>query len=290
MLISFVLGYSSILPTNAQMVSLFSGTAAGEGLDLETESGGKFVHAINFGGNQALTIQGLTFQPDSAISDLNLQANDPIEAWEDPNAFGNSSEDAHLSTLLHSMRWATFPAELSFELTGLDPAASHKLQLLFVEKCCQRGFDILVDETVVLPRFSPDQLGANAPDLGVVAIILLDPGPTSIQITLRGAAAAFPDPSPVIQAATLEQFPTEPDTTQADLPTLKLTQTPNSNTLTWPSNPGRTYQVEYSETLGQATWLPIADTIKGTGNTLSLQDSNPARLAKTKGFYRLQIE
>ena len=280
----------SAQPAWAQTALLFSGPSPEEGLDLSANAGGQFTYAINFGGTTPITIQGLTFHPDSSISDLNLQANEPIQAWEDPNAFGNSSEDAHLSTLLHSMRWATFPAELSFELTGLDPAASHKLQLLFVEKCCQRGFDILVDETVVLPRFSPDQLGANAPDRGVVAIILLDPGPTSIQITLRGAAADFPDPSPVIQAATLEQFPTEPDTTQTDLPKLKLTQTPNSNTLTWPSNPVRTYQVEYSETLGQATWLPINGTVEGTGNTLTLQDSNPARLAKLKGFYRLRVE
>ena len=275
--------------TQAQTVRLFSGPAHDEGLDLSAEAGGTFTHAINFGGTTPISIQGLAFQPDTAIPDLKLQANDAIEAWETPNTFGNTSADADLATLLHSMRWATFPAELSFQLTGLDPAAPHKLQLLFVEKCCQRGFDILIDSEVILPRFSPAQLGASEPDRGVVASMVLESGRTSLEITLRGAATNFPDLSPVIQAATLEQFPTEP-TANAPLPQLTLRQSPNTNTLSWPSNPGHTYQIEYSETLGLSTWLPINDAIEGSGNTLSSQDSNPARLAKPSGFYRLGVE
>ena len=274
----------------AQDVRLFSGPNPGEGLDLETESGGQFVHAINFGGPQPITLRGVRFQPDTAIAGLNLMANDPIAAWESPNNFGESTTDEDLATLLHSMRWATFPAELTFDLAGLEPAATHKLQLLFVEKCCQRGFDILIDGNLVLPRFSPTQLGAAAPDRGVVATILLDPGLTSIQVTLRGAAVDFPDPSPVIQAATLEQFPIDPEITAPHAPTLTLVQSPNTNTLSWPSHPGRSYQLEYSETLGEQTWLPIVDTIEGTGNTLAFQDSHPARLAKPHGFYRLRVE
>ena len=64
----------------------------------------------------------------------------------------------------------------------------------------------------------------------------------------------------------------------------------NTNILAWSSYPGLTYRVEHSHTLGQSTWVPSSDTLEGNGSTLSTQDSNPARLAKLKGFYRLKVE
>jgi hypothetical protein len=270
-------------------VRLFTGNSPTEGLDLAHEPGGRFTYAINFGSTDTLTIGGLAFQPDSALPDLNLRSNPSIPAWETINNFGSTTADASLATLLHSMRWASHPEDLAFQLTGLETASSHKLQLLFVEKCCQRGFDILVNDNEILQGFSPQQLGGDASGSGVVVSIVLPPGLTEIQIVLRGDARGFPDPSPVIQAATLEQFPTEPATTVA-LPLLTLKQAPNTNTLVWLSTPGSTYQVEYSETLDQATWLPIGGTLEGTGDTLLSQDSNPARLAKPEGFYRLHVE
>ena len=184
-----------------QDVRLFGSAAE---LDLHSDSGGAFVYAINFGANESISLQGLTFTPDTEIHDLQLQGDLAIEQWESPNTFGSSA----LNTLMHSMRQAAYPADLSFQLTELDPDSAHKLQLFFAEKCCLRGFDILINDEVVIPNFSAQQLGGNHPQRAALATINVPPGVSSIALALRGKPLLFPDPSPVIQAATLERLGT----------------------------------------------------------------------------------
>ncbi|MFT4637093.1 MAG: hypothetical protein ACI8T1_000402 [Verrucomicrobiales bacterium] len=274
-LIKIAIALSAIAQESSD-VRIFSGP---EGLDLA----GSIIHAIDFGGTQTTVLSGVSFLPDTAVPELNLNANEPINEWGERNSFGSTTSDDHLATIMHGMRWAEFPAELSFSLQDIDPRSSHKLQLLFAEKCCDRGFDIQVNGAIAIPRFSPKQLGADTPNQGVVVSLILKAGPSEIQVKLRGVPERFPDPSPVIQAATLERLSAE-----TPPPLITLQHTPTMTILSWPSTPGLDYQIEYSASLGPSTWITIDDTIPGTGNTITWHDTNSARVAKPVSFYRLR--
>jgi hypothetical protein len=55
--------------------------------------------------------------------------------------------------------------------------------------------------------------------------------------------------------------------------------------LNWQSIAGRTYNVEYSSTLG-GSWQTLSNNLQGTGAPLQVQDSLTAASAR---FYHLQV-
>lgn len=59
---------------------------------------------------------------------------------------------------------------------------------------------------------------------------------------------------------------------------------------TFQSIPSRTYQVYYSTDLSASSWQLI-DTVSGgaTPSSVNYQDTNPARIANSKGFYRIAV-
>lgn len=263
-------------------VRLFAGP---EDLDLTVEGDGRVVHAIHFGGEEPLRIRQWTFLPDTQVAGLDLQAEPAITAWETANQFGESPDALALSQLLHGMRFAKHPNVLHFRLADMDAARAHQLQLLFVEKCCQRGFDIMLDGAVILPRFSPAELGGQATDRGVVVVVRIPPGSSELTITLRGRPIDFADPSPVIQAVTLEELG---EAMGDRLPLLRLQRFPNQLAVSWQSQEGWRYQLEYNETLEPERWIRVDAVQEGDGSQLTVRDANPVRLAKSSGFYRLQ--
>ncbi len=254
-------------------------------LDLD----GTMVYAVNFGSASTRTLAGQTFLPDSTLEELELSAEEPISEWGERNAFGaDQGDDQILSELMHSMRWAAHPSELTFQFPGLDARSSHKLQLLFAEKCCDRGFDIVINGEVLVPQFSPKQLGADTPEAGVVVSIILEPGVSVHSVALRGAPARFPDPSPVIQVATLERLSAS-NPSVSEPATVSLTRSASQIvTLRWPGEPGLSYEIEYSEGLVPNTWLALGDPIIGNGNAITWRDENVARISKPAGHYRLR--
>lgn len=61
-----------------------------------------------------------------------------------------------------------------------------------------------------------------------------------------------------------------------------VTRSASSVVITWPSIPGWTRDIEYSETLNPALWTRIATGLSAG----SYSDTNSARISKSRGFYR----
>jgi hypothetical protein len=61
----------------------------------------------------------------------------------------------------------------------------------------------------------------------------------------------------------------------------------NQFTVTFPSQIGRAYRVEYTDSLNPANWLVLSNNIPGTGNVISIAD--PAGNRSSQAFYRVVI-
>lgn len=205
-------------PANAASFPLLSSFAraltggdAGEGLDLT----GNFKYAFNVGTNGAPgLIRGLNFTDDTndGAGGITISPGAEIAAWEGVPYLGDSADDMNLSTLLWSIRHAgALPGTITVNLTGLTAGKPYKLQLLFMERCCNRAFDILVDGQLKLDDFAPVALqdGIAAPTRGSVAVIGFLATGTSAEIVLDGTTVttvAYTDHNPILNGLTLEEL------------------------------------------------------------------------------------
>ena len=56
--------------------------------------------------------------------------------------------------MLQSIRWSGYPAEVNYQLE-VEAGTQYRLQLLFAEKCCSRGYDVFVEDIMLVDDFSP---------------------------------------------------------------------------------------------------------------------------------------
>eukprot|EP01050_Picozoa_sp_SAG11_P012911 SAG11_NODE_1469_length_4850_cov_2.659651_2_plen_460_part_00 len=93
-------------------------------------------------------------------------------------------------------------------MTGLEAGTEYKLQMFYSEKCCNRGFDVLVDGEVVLASFSPRTVegGINTLHTAAAVTYVFTATATSVTVTNIGNGA-FPDNNPILAGLTLEQNP-----------------------------------------------------------------------------------
>jgi hypothetical protein len=140
----------------------FSGPDPGQGLDLS----GDFVYAVNVGGAEQKV-------GDALFSDGTLDAGDPpgvairnaaneVGGWYNPN-FGDSEAGQALRDVMTSIR---FGGDLTVDM-NVEAGQQYKLQLLFAEGCCDRGFDVFVEDKMVVDNlYIPDlQKGFQTPAL-----------------------------------------------------------------------------------------------------------------------------
>jgi len=187
-------------------VGTFTGGDAGEGLDLD----GNFVYAVNVRGPAAGAVRDATFTDDSAPG-VTIAAGAELLNWITPN-YGITTNDDNLETVLQSIRNAgANPGTVTIDLANLEIGKPYKLQLLFAEGCCNRGFDVLVEGGLVADEFSPlalqEGVAGNSALYGTVVTHEFTAGDTTLNIVLSGAAASFPDQNPIIQGLTLELVP-----------------------------------------------------------------------------------
>jgi len=57
--------------------------------------------------------------------------------------------------------------------------------------------------------------------------------------------------------------------------------------LSLPSLIGLNYTLEYTDTLDNPVWNPIAPTVPGTGDVIVLQDPNPSPASR---YYRVRVD
>ena len=77
-------------------------------------------------------------------------------------ALGDSADDDALETVLRSIRWSSSPAPVVVTM-AVQPNVEYRLQLLFHEQCCSRGFDISANGEQIVDEYSPqrDQGGTS---------------------------------------------------------------------------------------------------------------------------------
>jgi hypothetical protein len=182
-----------------------------EGLDLE----GTFAYALAIGADPALsvTIRDATFLGliSDQVNGATLVAGNTAAGWY-PVEYGDTPEDDNLELATRNIRWSDANAEIKtvqLTLDRLQVGASYKLQLLFGEACCNRGFDVLIDGQLIVKDFNPgeQQGGINIGNQIALITHTLTASTASIQIVLDGTQASpdYTDHNAILNAITLEQ-------------------------------------------------------------------------------------
>lgn len=104
---------------------------------------GSFLYAVNIGG-APVTVGDVHFTSDN-VPGVSVQAQYQIEAWGSTPNLGNSQADTALATVFQSIRFSSYPEPVTVTMSGLVPGKRYKLQVLFMERCCDRGFHISVN-------------------------------------------------------------------------------------------------------------------------------------------------
>ncbi len=260
-----------------RMVTPFRGADPGEGLDFD----GTFRYALNIGGPDGGTIRGANFVPATAIDvveGVETEVVNEIQAWHAPN-YGDSAEDDTLEMVMQSIRWSAAPAKPRFTLSGLTAGRAYKLQLLFAESCCSRGFDVVVNGTTVVDDFAPYivQGGINNQAFGAAVAYSFKAASDKVEILLDGTAAPYGDKNPILNALTLEDLGVPGPEFNDPVSIARPTVANGSVTLTWSGGTGP-FTVERKAQLSDAAWSPVG---KVTERTLTL----PAEGAS--GFFRV---
>ncbi|HUF60822.1 MAG TPA: LamG-like jellyroll fold domain-containing protein, partial [Verrucomicrobiales bacterium] len=176
----------------------FTGGDAGEGLDFD----GSFLYAINVRGPGGGVVRDAVFTDDSVAGFTYNQPNE-ILAWHAPN-YGDSANDNALEVVMQSIRWNGGPVNMS--LAGLTQGDTYKLQLLFAESCCDRGWDIFIDGIRVFNDFHvPTYQGGigNTAQGAVVTYTFVASSASLLIDFLQGAP--FADNNPILNGLTLER-------------------------------------------------------------------------------------
>lgn len=197
--------FCTVSPSMA-IVSTFTGGDHGDGLDLR----GNFLYAVNTLGPGGLVIDGAFFTTDqnNATPGYTHNAGAAIGNWANPN-FGATTSDNNLETLMQSIRHGAPGGQHQVNLGNLIIGREYKLQLLFSESCCNRGFDVSVNGNLVADNFNVGQVQGGitgAPTKGAVVTHSFVATGSTANILLNGPAAPFTDTNPILSALTLEDL------------------------------------------------------------------------------------
>ena len=105
--------------------------------------------------------------------------------------------------MLESIRWSGFPSEVTYDLANIEPGTSYRLQMLFAEKCCSRGYDVFVEGEQIVDDFSPQavQGGINVLDNGAALTMDFTASDDVLNIELSETPARIQNTPPPEAAA-----------------------------------------------------------------------------------------
>eukprot|EP01052_Picozoa_sp_SAG31_P046068 SAG31_NODE_8662_length_1411_cov_0.836890_2_plen_211_part_00 len=192
----------------------FTGADEGEGLDFS----GQFIYAVDVGGRGGVTIGDAVFTADSETQDVTIMADNKIANWalatEGPLDWGDSRDDDALETIMQSVRWSASPSTIVIIVplnVGHGPGVGieYRLQLLFHEECCDRGFNVLVNGQMVMEGYSPQRdqgglSGGGRPGAYINYDFVATTPQLMIQLSGGSTAedAQFADTNPILNAFT----------------------------------------------------------------------------------------
>lgn len=191
-------------------ISRFTGGDPGEGLDFE----GIFQYAVNVGGVGGIQIGDALFTNDSAPG-ITISSDFIANPWEQAPALGDSPNDDGLELVLHSIRWSNGGGgprhTVDVELADIVQGANYKLQLLFQERCCNRAFDILIDDNLAVTEMFPPAIqgtpqnpNQDSSSEGAVYTYQFTAQSNTLKIVLDGRNTAHQDSNAILNDLTLE--------------------------------------------------------------------------------------
>ena len=264
-------------------VAAFTGGDPGEGLDLQ----GTFAYALNIGTVGAAGKAGdATFTADNVTGAI-VTAQNTIPNWHAPE-YGDTANDNVVEKVMQSIRWSAAPARPKIELTVV-PGTTYKLQLLVAEQCCAgRGYNIVVDGTVLTNDFIPANIqgGAGMTSQGAVFSTELLTQRDRLVIVLDGPGATSPDindHNAILNGLTLEILKAAPPAVRIS----SIARDANGIAIVIQSVSGTTYTLEYKAKLSDATWQS-AGSVTATGASTTIRDDLAAHRTGATGFWRLR--
>ena len=179
---------------------------------------GDFVHAINVGGvgenefgdilqiGDAVLLDGTNAgEPDLNDLGIAMTVANEIADWHAPAYAAENEDDENLAFAMRSIRW-NVPPGINVDL-AVEEGESYKLQMLFAESCCDRGFDIFMEDEEVVTDLVVQQVqgGINNAEQGVSYTREFVAGDEELNILL-GGSVAVPDNNPILNVVTLEKI------------------------------------------------------------------------------------
>ncbi len=173
---------------------------------------GTFDYAVNMGGPGGQVVGSAAFTSEF-VAGVQVGAENSINGWVPGANFGGSADDLNLSSAMASIRWNEtngIQDGLSLDL-NVTTGEMYQLQLMFMEGCCDRGFDVAFEGVRTLDNFNPNSMGANlASNRGAVITYNFTAGDPLFSVMLDGFATGFGDRNPALNAFTLEHLVPEP--------------------------------------------------------------------------------
>ncbi|MCA9216315.1 MAG: hypothetical protein KDB27_24775 [Planctomycetales bacterium] len=191
-------------------IGFFTGADPGEGLDFD----GTFVYAVDVGGLGGQIVGDAEFTDGSEQGMFDgesegvfiTDANEILD-WHPGADYGDSEADDELESVMQSIRW-NVPPGLEIEADVVE-GEQYKLQLLFAENCCDRGFDISIEGELAVDDFNIQLMQdgiANGSQAAYFTHTFVA-GDNTLNIELGGSNAAAPDNNPILNGFTLELSP-----------------------------------------------------------------------------------
>lgn len=214
-------------PPQPDETELFFGEIGTFSSAADLDFSGEFVHGVNLGGagenefGDPLVIGDATladgtnaFNEDLLSDGISITVANEIAEWHAPAYAEDTDDDLNLAFAMRSIRW-NVPPGLDISLP-VEEGESYKLQLLFAESCCDRGFDITIEDEMAVDNIiiQDEQGGINNQSQGVSFSHELVAGDDELNITLGGAVFGTPDNNPILNVLTLEKI----DDIVVDLP------------------------------------------------------------------------
>lgn len=137
--------------SRALEIGQFFGGDPGEGLDMQ----GDFLYALDIAGAGNRKVGDAAFTRDTRTTGFSIVASDVATTWATPE-YGDTDNDNNLERVMRAIRWsnALNPTTPTVDITmDVVTGEKYKLQMLFTESCCDRGFDILMEDEMLVDDF-----------------------------------------------------------------------------------------------------------------------------------------
>jgi hypothetical protein len=199
--LGFGMALAASVSSAAPIVGTFTGSAAGQGLDLQ----GSFNYALTVNGAAAgLQIGDASFTNAAATAGAVL-THQMTSSIAQPT-YSGSADDLKLGQVMRNLVWSNAGQQpgVSLTLGNLTVGQTYKVQFLFGESCCARGFDVFQDGALLVDNFSTSSAGINNTLVSTFLSNEFMATSNSVVFSFGGSASMFGDNNPVFHAATLE--------------------------------------------------------------------------------------